>query len=104
MRQNQIFVLHYTRVRQKSIDVSEQKKHELQKTQRQRDKSPMNQALVHGFTMPSDAILNNQEKRAINAAIACFSEKGLAGTNMEDVAAKAGMARSSLYRYFKDKD
>lgn len=59
----------------------------------------MNQALAKGFTMPSDT-----EKRAIDAAIACFSEKGLPGTNMEDVAVRAGMARSSLYRYFKDKD
>lgn len=44
------------------------------------------------------------EQRAINAAVRLFSSKGIYPTSMEDVASEAGMARSTLYRYFKDKD
>jgi len=44
------------------------------------------------------------EQRAIGAAIECFTQKGIHNTSMEDVALQAGMARSTLYRYFKDKD
>ncbi len=42
--------------------------------------------------------------RALNAAVQCFHEKGVNKTNMEDVAKGANMARSTLYRYFKDRD
>lgn len=42
--------------------------------------------------------------RAMDAAVVCFSEMGIHKTNMEDVAKRAGMARSTLYRYFKDRD
>ena len=44
------------------------------------------------------------EQRAIHAAIRLFSSKGIYPTSMDDVAKEAGMARSTLYRYFKDKD
>lgn len=59
----------------------------------------MNQALA-----VKQKSLNNAEQRAIDAAIACFSKQGIQGTNMEDVAAQGGMARSTLYRHFRDKD
>ncbi len=42
--------------------------------------------------------------RVLNAAVQCFHEKGVNKTNMEDVAKAAKMARSTLYRYFKDRD
>ena len=46
----------------------------------------------------------NAKYRAIDAAESCFIEMGVVKTSMEDVAKKAEMARSTLYRYFKDKD
>lgn len=44
------------------------------------------------------------DRRAKQAAIHCFAQAGLDGTSMEDVATAAGMARSTLYRYFREKD
>lgn len=43
-------------------------------------------------------------ERAMEAAIVCFCRSGISNSSMEDIAAEAGMARSTLYRYFKDKD
>lgn len=60
--------------------------------------------------MTENAARNTKKKsqpadlRAMEAAVACFSEMGFHKTNMEDVAKRAGMARSTLYRYFKDRD
>lgn len=42
--------------------------------------------------------------QAINAAAECFRRKGVRQTNMADVARAANMARSTLYKYFKDRD
>lgn len=38
------------------------------------------------------------------AAFACFSEKGFDRTTMDEVAARAGVARATLYYYFRGKD
>ena len=43
-------------------------------------------------------------ERAMIAAISCFCREGISNSSMEDIATEAGMARSTLYRYFKDKD
>jgi len=43
-------------------------------------------------------------ERAMEAAATCFCRSGISNSSMEDIAAEAGMARSTLYRYFKDKD
>jgi len=43
-------------------------------------------------------------ERAMVAAITCFCQVGISNSSMEDIATEAGMARSTLYRYFKDKD
>ena len=42
--------------------------------------------------------------RALNAASECFRQQGVRQTNMGDVAKAAKMARSTLYKYFKDRD
>ncbi|OUS24199.1 hypothetical protein A9Q99_24985 [Gammaproteobacteria bacterium 45_16_T64] len=42
--------------------------------------------------------------RAMEAAVVCFCSNGINNSSMEDIALEAGMARSTLYRYFKDKD
>ena len=58
-------------------------------------------------TIPTPNQINkrkNAKDRAIDAAESCFIEMGVVKTSMEDVAKKAEMARSTLYRYFKDKD
>lgn len=43
-------------------------------------------------------------RRAIlDAALIVFAEKGYAGARMDDVAARAGVAKGTLYLYFEDK-
>ncbi|MEO9224039.1 MAG: TetR/AcrR family transcriptional regulator [Acidimicrobiales bacterium] len=38
--------------------------------------------------------------RVLDAAVACFGRVGIAKTTVEDVAAQAGVARASVYRWF----
>jgi AcrR family transcriptional regulator len=45
-----------------------------------------------------------QERAILDAAADLFSTKGVAGTDLADIANAVGLARSSLYRYFPDKD
>lgn len=45
-----------------------------------------------------------QRRRAIlDAALEVFAESGFASARMQDVAARAGVAKGTLYLYFKDK-
>lgn len=44
------------------------------------------------------------EGRIFAAAFACLSEKGFDRTTMDDVAVRAGVARATLYYYFRGKD
>ena len=46
----------------------------------------------------------NVINQCLDAAVACFKERGIAATRMDDVAVQAGMARSKLYRYFRNRD
>jgi AcrR family transcriptional regulator len=39
----------------------------------------------------------------LRAAVACFSEKGFAPTRMEDIAARAGITKGTIYLYFESK-
>jgi len=39
----------------------------------------------------------------LDAALACFAEKGFAGTRMDDVAARAGITKGTIYLYFDSK-
>ncbi|MFN8040539.1 MAG: helix-turn-helix domain-containing protein [Acidimicrobiales bacterium] len=45
-----------------------------------------------------------QERAILDAAGRLFAERGVSGTDLGDIAAEVGLARSSLYRYFPDKD
>jgi len=45
-----------------------------------------------------------QRNSILDAAEKLFLEKGLENTSMKDIAAKAGITRMSLYRYFPDRD
>jgi AcrR family transcriptional regulator len=40
----------------------------------------------------------------LDAALACFAEKGFAGTRMDDVAARAGISKGTIYLYFESKE
>lgn len=59
--------------------------------------------------MPEQVALGRElsselEGRIFAAAFACLSEKGFERTTMDDVAARAGVARATLYYYFRGKD
>lgn len=45
-----------------------------------------------------------RRSRIVEAALWCFLNFGFAKTSMEDIAKRAGLSRSLLYRSFKDKD
>src|SRR5438445_2688875 len=40
----------------------------------------------------------------LEAALACFAERGFAATRLEDVAARAGVTKGTLYLYFPGKE
>src|SRR5262245_18811860 len=40
----------------------------------------------------------------LDAALAVFAERGYEAARLDDVAAKAGVAKGTLYLYFKDKE
>ncbi len=48
-----------------------------------------------------------KEERApeiLEAALACFAEKGFATTRMDDIAARAGITKGTIYLYFESKE
>jgi len=45
-----------------------------------------------------------QTARILDAATALFRERGYGKTDMDDIAHAVGLARNSLYRYYKNKD
>jgi AcrR family transcriptional regulator len=40
----------------------------------------------------------------IDAALACFAERGFAATKLDDIAAKAGVSKGTVYLYFPSKE
>ena len=42
--------------------------------------------------------------RILDAALACYEQSGISGTRLEDVAKSAGIGRTTLYRYVKNRD
>jgi AcrR family transcriptional regulator len=51
--------------------------------------------------------VRRKEERApeiLDAALACFSEKGFAATRMEDIARRAGISKGTIYLYFESKE
>ena len=45
-----------------------------------------------------------QEEAVVRAAVELFAERGFAAVTLTDIAAAVGLKRTSLYRYFPDKD
>lgn len=50
-----------------------------------------------------DGPLDDTAERILDAAVTCFVRKGVRRTPMEAVAMEAGLARSSVYRYYRQK-
>jgi AcrR family transcriptional regulator len=48
--------------------------------------------------------VRQQEAAIVAAAARLFAQRGVANTDLGDIAEAVGLARSSLYRYFPDKD
>jgi len=44
------------------------------------------------------------KEQIVNAAASIFNEKGLENTTVDDIAKKAGIAKGSIYLYFKTRD
>ncbi len=53
--------------------------------------------------MPKIVDASEQRREILDAARGVFARRGLEGTGLSHVAAAAGMGRSSLYHYFRDK-
>lgn len=56
--------------------------------------------------MPTQRWQRRKDERApeiLGAALACFADKGFAATRMEDVAARAGITKGTIYLYFDSK-
>lgn len=51
-----------------------------------------------------DEHVARQEAAVVNAATRLFAERGFSAVTMSDIASDVGLARTSLYRYFPDKD
>jgi AcrR family transcriptional regulator len=45
-----------------------------------------------------------KRRRILDAALACFDEKGVAGTTIEDICAAADLRVGSIYHHFQGKD
>ncbi|MFL6754105.1 MAG: TetR/AcrR family transcriptional regulator [Sphingomicrobium sp.] len=45
----------------------------------------------------------DRPREICNAALELFAERGFAATRVEDIAARAGISKGTLYLYFKDK-
>lgn len=54
------------------------------------------------LTMPSTPA--DPASHLLTAARRCYLQQGISGTGMQDVADTAGVARSTLYRYFPSRD
>lgn len=51
--------------------------------------------------------MRRKDERApeiLDAALACFAEKGFAATRMEDIARRAGISKGTIYLYFESKE
>jgi AcrR family transcriptional regulator len=58
-------------------------------------------------TQPSTRWRRRKEARPaeiLDAALACFSERGFAATRLDDVAKRAGVTKGTLYLYFPNKE
>jgi AcrR family transcriptional regulator len=59
------------------------------------------------MNMPRAAVRRRKDARPgelVAAALACFAERGFAATRLDDIAAKAGVSKGTVYLYFRSKE
>lgn len=54
--------------------------------------------------MPDSDMSDDRKSQILNAAEIVFAEKGFQKTRMDDIAEKTGLAKGTLYLYFKSKE
>ena len=62
---------------------------------------------MKAMTTPSPRWRRRKQARPqeiLDAALACFAEKGFAATRMDDIAIRAGVTKGTIYLYFENKD
>ena len=57
----------------------------------------------NGEYQPKQKRADEKKSRILDAALELFSEKGFNKTTAKEIAARAGVATGSFYRYYKDK-
>lgn len=60
--------------------------------------------LAGGSNMPKQIDREKKKDRILQAAVRLFARRGIADTKMEDVAKAAGIAKGTIYEYFKSRD
>ncbi len=66
--------------------------------------SPVINRLVLATATPRQRRKDARPQELLDAALALFVEKGFAATRSEEIAARAGVAKGTLYRYYPSKD
>jgi TetR/AcrR family transcriptional regulator, repressor for uid operon len=64
----------------------------------------MPESALREATAPRPDHKQEQRKRILDAAMACFSRDGFHGASMQKICAEAGMSPGALYRYFPSKE
>lgn len=64
----------------------------------------MPDAARHAAPAPRPDHKQEQRKRILDAAMACFVRDGFHGASMQKICAEAGMSPGALYRYFPSKE
>jgi AcrR family transcriptional regulator len=53
--------------------------------------------------IPSDPTARSQRRRIVDAMVTCSAEKTYTGTTIADIVARAGVSRTTFYKFFADK-
>jgi len=59
---------------------------------------------MHEVESPRRRAPEERPQQIIEAALAVFDERGLAGARLEDIALRAGVAKGTIYLYFSNKE
>lgn len=60
-------------------------------------------ATLDRLAAPSDPTARSQRRRIVDAMVACAAEKTYTATTIADIVARAGVSRTTFYRFFADK-
>lgn len=64
----------------------------------------MHQTLPHSSDPRWRRLPAERPRQILDAALEVFSEKGLAGSRLEEIAAHAGVSKGTIYLYFRSKE